>query len=313
MRLFYQVSNAYYEYYYLGRTIAVVRDNRDLVKYLEGVARIRYMTAAGKHSDVIRAQVELGKLEDRLLTLRELQSPIIARLNAALNRPLDAHLPTPTSAPEENVTASAEQMLAWLGEANPRLREIDHEVAKQDRAVELAEREYWPNVTFGLKYIVTDDAIMSGVSDSGKDPVLATVSVNLPIWQDKRRAAVMEARRMRLAARKRRVEMENSLGSALKLAYFGLRDAERKINLYRDTLLPKADQSLKATETAYRAGNASFSDLVDAQRMGLAFTLSYEQALANYNQRLAELVMLVGHEIPLAEQAAQGENESFDE
>ena len=298
LRLFYEVQNTYFEYYYLGRAIAVVQANRDLVKYLEEVARTRYKAAAAKHTDVIRAQVELGKLEDRLRSLRDLQEPIRARLNAALNRPVGAALPWPKSAPVDKVSTNAEDLLAWLKTANPRLRELAHEVARQERTISLARKDYWPDVTLGLKYIDTDKARMAGTHDSGKDPILASVSINLPIWVGKRRAAVREAKRMRRAAQMRRVDVENTLSSEVKLAYYQFRDAERKINLYRDTLLPKADESLKATETAYRAGNATFSDLVDAERVSLEFTLAYERALAHYNQRLANLEILVGRGIP---------------
>jgi len=84
----------------------------------------------------------------------------------------------------------------------------------------------------------------------------------------------------------------------VKLALFRLRDAERKINLYRDTLVPKANQSLRAVQQAFRTGKASFLDVIDSQRVLLEFELSYERALADHAQRLAELEMLVGKPLP---------------
>ena len=79
---------------------------------------------------------------------------------------------------------------------------------------------------------------------------------------------------------------------------YQFRDAGRKIDLYRDTLLPKASQSLKATEAAYRAGKGSFIDLVDAERIILEFELSYERALTDHGQRLGRLEMLIGRDLP---------------
>ena len=64
--------------------------------------------------------------------------------------------------------------------------------------------------------------------------------------------------------------------------------------MYRDVLIPKAKESIGSTETAFRAGSASFLDLVDAERSLLEFELSFERALADRAQRLAELEMLVG-------------------
>ncbi|MHC4592845.1 MAG: TolC family protein [Planctomycetota bacterium] len=298
LKLCYRVKHAYYEYHYLARAVAVVERTRDLVERLEEVVRTRYKAGAAEHSEVIRAQVELGKLEDRLLTLRELRGPIVARLNAALNRLPGAPLPWPRELREEEISASDEEILIWYRDANPQLQALRHEIAREEHAILLAAKDYYPDVTVGLDYIDTGGARMPGVSDSGKDPVIAMVSVNVPLWRAKYRAGEREAQARHRAAVGARAERENELGSHIKMVLYGFRDAERKIDLYRDTLVPKARQSLRATETAFRAGKAGFSDLVDAERILLEFELSHERARADCAQRLAELDMLTGREIP---------------
>jgi len=80
----------------------------------------------------------------------------------------------------------------------------------------------------------------------------------------------------------------------LEIALFGLRDAHRKIDLYRDTLLPKAEQSMKITELAFTTGKAGFLDLIDSQRILLGFQLEHKRALADRARRLAEIEMLIG-------------------
>jgi outer membrane protein TolC len=294
LRLHFQVKDAYYEYYYLARAIDVVRSNRDLMKYLEEVVRARYRAGAAEYSDVIRAQVELGKLEDRLRALRDLRGALVARLNAALNRPIRAPLPWPKAVEREAVDADDGQILEWFRQASPELKALSHEVIRRRHAIDLARKDFYPDVTLGLTYIDTENALGSGTPDSGKDPIIAMVSINLPIWREKYRAGEREARARHRAARVKLAERENSLSSRIKMTLYRFRDAERKIGLYRDTLVPKARQSLKATETAFRAGRASFLDLVDAERVLLDFQLSGERALADYGQRLGELEMLVG-------------------
>ena len=93
-------------------------------------------------------------------------------------------------------------------------------------------------------------------------------------------------------------EKLNNLNAELKLALYEFNDGQRKIELYRDTLLPKAVESVKASEASFRGGGSSFLDLIDAQRVMLEFSLGYERALADRAQKLAELEMLVGKEIP---------------
>lgn len=96
------------------------------------------------------------------------------------------------------------------------------------------------------------------------------------------------------AARLRRDELANSLSARAAATLFRLRDATRKIALYGETLAPRAVASVAATETAYRSGNASFLDLVDAERLLLEFQLERERALADHGREWAELERLVG-------------------
>lgn len=299
LRLFYQVKQAYYEYYYLAKAIAVTKENVKLMGYLEEVARMKYKVAAAGHPEIIRAQVEQGKLADQLRSLEDLRNPIVAKLNAALNHPPGMLLPWPKGElKEEEISANDEQIIAWLREGNPQLKVLDREIAAKKKAIQLAGKNYFPDITLGVDYIDTDGALMPGTPDSGKDPLTVMASVNLPIWHEKYRATEHQARARYQAALMAKLGQENTLHAQVQMALYELRDAGRKIGLYRDTLIPKAKQALKATITAFTADKAEFIDLIDQERILLEFELSYERALANQAQRLAELEMLIGRKLP---------------
>ena len=298
LKLFYRVQDAYFEYYYWSRAVAITRENRDLVKHFEQVAETRYKTATGKYPDVIRAQVELGVLEDRLRTLLDLRGPIVARLNAALNRPVEAPLPPAKETPWDELEATDAQVLLWLRESNPELRALAYEIAKEELGVALARKEYFPDVTLGVNLIDTDEALMASAIDSGKDPVVAMVSVTLPIWYEKLSAGVREARARHRTAARKKDDRANQLDAQVKLVLYRVREAQRKIDLYGNALIPKAKQSVQVSEAGYRAGSVGFLDLLDAERILLDFQLSLERATANSAQRTAELEMLVGRPIP---------------
>ena len=300
LKLFREVKDAYYEYYYLWRAINIVGENVRLIQNIEKVLRTRYKAAAATHTEVIRAQVELGKLDDHLRTLKDLREPIVARLNAALNRSPNAPLPWPQAIEDVDVSVTDEELLAWLEHTNPEIRALDSEAARWKQEIKVAKKEYFPDVTLGVGYI--DTANSTGgrrPSDDGKDPIIVMVSVNVPIWRDKLSAGVREARHRRLAAVHRKLDATNRLSAVLKFAAYGFRDANRKIDLYRDALLPKGRESLKATDASFRAGKASFTDLIDAQRILLEFELAYERALTNKAQRLAELESLTAQDFSI--------------
>jgi len=298
LKLFFEVKDAYYEYYYLGKSLAITEENVKLIEHLESVARSRYKAAAGSHPDIIRAQVEAGKLEDRRRTLLDFRQPLLARLNAALNRPVEIDIPWPGRIELEDVNITDPEMLAKMAKENPELQALDFEITSSRSGVDLAKKNYWPDFSLGLDVIDTDDSPVGNPRDSGEDPVIATISINLPLWTEKYDAGVREALARYHAAMRDRKEKENTLGSQLKMALYRFRDAQRKIDLYRNALVPKARESLRATEASFRAGAGSFTDLIDAQRILLEFSLAYERALADYGQSLAKLEMLVGQEIP---------------
>jgi len=297
LKLFFEVKDAYYEYYYLAKGVAITKENVNLVRHLESVARSRYKAAVGRHPDVVRAQVEIGKLQDRYQTLLDLRQPIVARLNAALNRPVKTDIPWPSEIIVEDVNVVDEELLGQLAAENPELGALDFEISRNRQAIELAKKDYYPDFNFGLNFVDTDTSSVGSPPDDGKDPVIAMISLNLPLWRDRQDAAVREARARYYAARQDQKEKTNSLSSDLKLASYHLRDARRKIDLYGDALLPKARESLKVTESGYLAATESFTDLIDAQRIFLEFALAYERALADHAQSLAKLEMLVGRGI----------------
>jgi outer membrane protein TolC len=298
LKVFHRVRVAYYEYYYLAQAITITEDNMRLLSSLEAVARARYRAGMANHPAIIKAQVELGRLEDRLITLKDLRHPTVARLNAALGRPVGGELPWPEAIDERLVSFVDEQLFEWLRQSSPELRAMGFMIAKAEKSVELAGKNYFPDITFGAKFIETDEALNPDMLDSGKDPLMATVTVNLPLWFGKYRAAQREARARRAAATMRREDHEGKLLADLRLALFHFRDAERKIDLYRDTLIPKAEQALSVSQKAFAAGKADFFDLIEAERTLLQFQLSHERARADRLQRLSEIEMLIGRELP---------------
>lgn len=288
LKLFYQVKDAYYEYYYLARAIGVTKESLGYVKYLESVARAGYGSGMIPYGDVVRAEVELGKLEDRAKTLADEAEPVAARLNAALNRPPDAPLFWPEKIEEEKASFTSVQLQAWLKEFNPELRAITFEAAGAKWEIARAAKDYYPDLTVG----------MQGVSMmQGKDAVVAMASVNIPVWRSKYRAEVREATAKYESYLKQRADRENTLAAEVKYADYKFRDADRKIALYRGALIPEAKQALEVSLQAYQTGKETYANVVDSTRTLLEFELAYERALTDREQKLAELEMLVGRAV----------------
>ena len=298
LKIFYDVKNVFYEYAFLAQAIEITSQDTELIKYLESVARARYRAGATPYADVVRTQVQLGRLEDRLNTLRDLRKPIAAKLASVLNQPTSRDFPWPPSVPVMLVSKSDEELVQDLLKNNPQLKRYEYLEAREKSGTRLAQKDYFPEFTFGVETIITDQALVRTTPDSGKDPVIASVTLNIPFWWEKRRAAVREGEAKEQSAERGGVATKQALLSDVQLALYKYRDAQRKIDLYQNTLIPKAEESLAVTLEAFQAGTRSSLDLIDAEKNLLEFELSYIRAVADQAQKLAELEMLVGVDIP---------------
>lgn len=291
-----EVRDAWYELYHLGQAIEIVRRNRDLLQYLEGVARSRYTVGTASHPDVIRAQVELGKLADHLASLEDRKPALVARLNAALGRAAAAPIPYPAAIEIRPLVLDDAQVLERLENSNPELAAARHAIRAADVGLELAGKDFYPEFSLGLTWVDTGDAI-APTPESGKDPLALTLGLSLPVWRERLHAAEREAEATLRGARLRYEDRLESLSARAASVLFRLRDAVRKIELFENTLIPKATESLRASETAFRAGEATFLDLVDAERLLLEFELDLARARADHEQARAALERWVGVEL----------------
>ncbi len=297
LELFDKVKNAYAELYYLGRSITITEDNLILLANWEKVARAKYRVGTAPHAAVIKAQVELGKLEDLLETRRKLKPPLEARLNALLGRPAPARIPWPESLPHDPIQVDVDDLFAELAESNAELKVYDAKISTANVGIALAKEDYYPDFGASLSYNETGGALNPDADDSGKDAIMAAFSVTLPVWRKKLRAGLLEAQLRERMVRLQREDRVNRLESQLAGAFFQLDDAQRKIFLYRDTLLPLAMESLKATGAAFAAGRTDFLNFIDAQRILLEFELSLERALADHLQSQATIERLINRRL----------------
>ena len=297
LELFERTKHGFYEYAYLARAIEIAEANLELLTFFEQVAQARYRASAGRHPDVLRAQIELATLEEHTTALREMRGPVVAGLNAILNRPGEGMLPWPVREDRPLISASAVRLTEDLTRGNPELKALRFEIAAARSREALAGKRYWPNVSLGLDWIVTDEARMPGTRGSGRDPIVAMVSLNLPLWTDSYRAQEDQARRQVRGVRREMEQKAYDLAAEAAEAAYDLADSRRKAELYREVLIPKAREMVEASEEAYRAGGVDFLSLIDAQRKQLMYELAYERAVTSHFQQLARLERLLGREI----------------
>ncbi len=301
-----RVTIAVHETAYLDAAIGITRENLDLLSSLEQVIRARYRVGAGSHPELIRAQVELGELEDRLTQLLAMRPALVAELNAALNRPLDAAVLAMGRVPGRVVRESAAALAGVARAANPDLLALDERAEEQRRIERAARLEGLPGFGAGVEYTFLEKDMGE---DLDGDPIKLRLGMSVPLWREKYNAAVREAMALRLAISHEREGAANRVAADVARAWFEHTDAHRRVGLYERTLIPKAEESLRASLAGFRAGETSFLDLLDTERTLLEFAMSAERARADRSIALARLNRLVGTMLPTETEDAGTENE----
>ncbi len=293
-----KLRDALAELEFVRRSIEIERSNMGLLRDWLRVIEARYRVDRNAHADLVRVQVEIGKLEDRIEQLREFEVVRLAAVNSLLDLPsaTPIRLAFDPLSDDEDLEKPKElpELEKEVEESHPALSEVRalEEAAKAQ--VDLAHSTRIPDLEVALRYLVTGDARTSGVSGSGDDPLALELGMRLPIQGGRYSALERQAERIRRSLHERLFETRNRLRLDLRSAHFRFMDGRRREGLYRKVLLPKAKESVQVSLAAFRANKQSFLELLDAQRIQLDFELALERARADRAKGAALLHALTG-------------------
>ncbi|GIW85155.1 MAG: hypothetical protein KatS3mg107_0815 [Gemmataceae bacterium] len=278
---------AFYDYYLSERALALNRENLQRWQEARQNAEARYKSGQVPQQDVLQAEVEIGRLQERELQLRRMQQVAKARLNALLHRSPEADLPPPAEPPPpDQALPSAEQWQQFALQQRPDLQALYQRLAAEHAALALAEREFYPDVE-----------VMAGYNSFMPErPVRPMVGVgwNLPIRWDRRHAAVREAQ-ARTAQRRAQIErLIDQIRFEVQEAYELLRESEQTQRLLARTILPAAEANVREARTAYTTGRIPFVTYVEAERQWIQWRERYYEVVAEVGRRRARLERVAG-------------------
>jgi outer membrane protein TolC len=297
---------AYYEYFLAHRQLAVLAESTHLLEDFRQIALTRYEAATVEQQDVLLADVELADLERRRLELARQERVARARINTLLLVPADAPLPAaPTELPTTDSLPAADELRALALSQRPDLAAQAARIRREQYAVNLACKEFYPDLELVARY----DAFWQ------EEPLRPMVGMNLnvPLYKQKRWAAVNEAR-ARIAQQQAELDsLVNELMFDVEQAYRQVEESRGALAVFETRLLPTARHSIDAARASYLAGRLDFLRLVQSQRQLLDLQDRYYEAIAAYRSRVTQLRRLIGEDptAPAGELGAHTQVESI--
>ncbi len=288
----YDVRVAYVEYALLERLIEISSERIGLVASLETTVRTLFSAGEATYGKLSRVELLLAERRSALEGLIDRRASAMARLAAAVGTADLPRISAPRTAVASLTRPSDDEYRLLLPLGNPELAVLSAAIEKAEANLRLSRRNWLPDLMLGLDYIETGEAAMP-VDESGKDPVVVSASVALPLWGGQLRAGVRKGEASRDAAVARHAARSLHLSARLEEILVRIRDAERRIGLHELELLPRARQERAVAEAAY-GGGGSITELVDTEEHMLAYELGLAQAQRDLAARIAEADMLTG-------------------
>jgi outer membrane protein, heavy metal efflux system len=289
-----QVKEAYVEYGFLGRSQQSIADNLELLRYLEGVARSRYVGGKTTFFDVLKIQIELAKSQEKSLALADQARPLRVYINNLLGTEPERVRTIPGSLPQVVLSLDEEAIHSLALDNAPLLHAARQRIAKARTGKELAEKDFYPDFNFSLKTILTGSAEFGNFPDSGTDPIIAGLTFNLPIFRDRRHGKVAEQVAKISSAQSFQQQQTRLLTAKIEQNLFAYRESQRKFSLYQDDLLPKVKQQLEVAVNGFQSGETTILELIDAEQNLLTFELAESRAAADRALAVARLESQAG-------------------
>jgi outer membrane protein TolC len=291
-----KVKEAFFSLFSIDRSIRIGQEEKEVFRRLSEIATKKYETGQASQQDALKAQLQISKVTEKLLTLHQVRKAIIAELNSLLNREADALLDETEEFAFPEMEVDLEQLMEWARENRPELRGAKSVIQKNQESLKLAKKDYYPDFRLMLDYIDIGAGSTSHPED-GRNSWIASVGITIPLWRKKLRASEAEAAIRIKASEDSYKNMENETLSRIRALYFELETAKEQIDLYEFSLLPQAEQTLKASEVGYLAGKVDFLALLDSERMILTIKNGYFKILAELGKSFARLERLVGEDL----------------
>jgi outer membrane protein, heavy metal efflux system len=271
--------------------------NKQFWEQVVQVTETRYKVGQGMQADVLQAQVELGNYLDRLFQWTQKQESFRADINALRSKPPQTPVSRPQPLKPRTFSPKLDDLLTQA-EARPQLQALKSIITKQEKAVDLARKEYYPDARISMGYGFRE-TLAPPISQKQADMFTGSVMFNVPIWVDSKiRPKIREEQAKQGAAKDAHQSALNQLAAAIKDRHAKLQRLAKQISLFHQGIIPQARQAVGAALASYQVGALPFNQLYQNQIAVYNAEMQLEEYLKDFEENWAELEWLVGVELP---------------
>jgi outer membrane protein TolC len=244
--------------------------------------------------DVLRVQMEIAELENRVALSEDLLGTEIVRFNNLLNRSSKIPVVVPDSLQPVELAIDLNALSDSLRN-NPMLQMSLAQRAAGQAQQQMANKMGKPMVGIGANYMLIEKRAGNTAMMNGNDMIMPMVSFTIPFFSKKYKSMEREAG-FKIEASEKSYE---NISNNLKISFLDLvqqyKDADRRLSLYQKQAA-LARTSVKLLTTSFSASESDFEEVLRMQAQLLDYGLKELAALTDYNTTVAQLEYLAGVE-----------------
>ncbi len=273
-----RLKTLYAELNYVDRTAITLTRIRDLMKLVLASTEALYKVGEGRQSDLLRAQLEISMITDRLIMMEGRRRAAAEELNALLDRPADAPIGTPAPLSTYD-PGNANATSSGSFDASPAVRIARAEVESSRARISVSRSMFIPDLE-----------LMGGIQNRPNlDPMWEVgIGITLPIWSGSKQTPALRESEANLKAAQERLRAalagaRRGVQTSLAMAHA----AHSQSQLYTATIIPQARLTLEASLASYRVGAVDFMTVVSNLASLMEFEIAANESVANFYRAVA--------------------------
>lgn len=288
------ITQLWIELGFLQKAEEILHENRQLLSEMERYINTNYAIGKSESQDLLQAQLQLTRLDEKLQTNRQLQGRIYAQLSEWLPNLADQKskeiTPLEWSTLERLLASKSPQETEFydlLGE-NPTVKMSELTITATKTKVEIANESYSPQFGVEVMYGYRQANGMGGQPAS--DLVSAYLTMDIPLFTDKRQDQNYAAAQYQVgSAKSQRDVLLRQLNAKVNSLLVDKVNFEQRLSRYNNTLLPQAKERTKAVERGYENNTAQFNDVISAANDELSIELEKQRLFSDLSKTYSNL------------------------
>lgn len=288
----------FYDYYFVNESIHIVEAEKLILEGIHASIKSKYETFRAPQQDLVKVDLEIAKIQDKILGLKRQKNLLRAQINRIIDRSQDNYISLPLGFEllSQKVKIAKVDLLDKAYAESPHILIDLLLLEKQKDKFSLAKQGYRPDFGFMAEYI----DIGGGTTDldnDGQDAWMVGFQVKVPLWFWKVRSEVKSAKKEFEAQEYKVQDKENFLAFKIEDLFFKLNTEEQLIDLYENVILPESLQNFSVSRIGYENGVVDFLSFLDAERNIISIKIAQLKQKVDYLKTVAQIEYIIGEDL----------------